>query len=235
MERISIQRALPALCLLFLVDAAHGEEAADTLDLHFREVLYHAHQERYFDALERLDTELGQHYGLDEPERDTLHAVIDEAEFSVGDFELGYRMHLRAGRAMRALLATDVDEATRNDAAYRLARLHFQKGQPDDALDALGQVEGETPESLREELDFLRANVLMALGEPGDAVRALELLGGSDSLTGFVEYNLGVAHLGDERPEEALRWLDRAGRVDAADHETQAHRGGLAPSGPCLT
>ena len=71
---------------------------------------------------------------LDEPQRDSLHFHIGEAEFSVGDFELYYRMHHRAGRAIKAVLEGAVDEAVRNEAAYRLARIHFQKDQAADAL-----------------------------------------------------------------------------------------------------
>ncbi|HXT23302.1 MAG TPA: hypothetical protein VN749_00580, partial [Candidatus Eisenbacteria bacterium] len=72
-------------------------------DLHFGEALYHAYQGQYFDALQRLDTELAMYHGLDEPALDTLHFHINDAEFSVGDFELNYRMHQRAGRAIKAV------------------------------------------------------------------------------------------------------------------------------------
>src|SRR3970040_1568118 len=95
-------------------------------DLYFGEALYHAHQGQYFDALQRLDTELSQYRGLDEPGLDTLHYHINGAEFSVGDFELNYRMHHRAGRAIKAVLEGAVDEAVRNEAAFRIARIHFQ-------------------------------------------------------------------------------------------------------------
>ena len=72
--------------------------------------------------------------------------TINEAEFSVGDFELNYRMHHRAGRAIKAVLEGAVDEATRNEAAFRLARIHFQKTQLDDASHALARIEGAVPE-----------------------------------------------------------------------------------------
>src|SRR5512134_2436327 len=86
----------------------------DLRDLYFGEALYHAYQGQYFDALERLDTELAQYHGLDEPVLDSLHYHINGAEFSVGDFELNYRMHHRAGRAIKAVLEGNVDEAVRN-------------------------------------------------------------------------------------------------------------------------
>jgi hypothetical protein len=182
-------------------------------DLHFNEALYHAHQGHYFEALERLDAELGQHYGLDEPARDSLHPYINHAEFSVGDFELHYRMHHRAGRAIRAVLEGDVDEEVRNEAAFRLARIHFQKDQPEDALQALERISGRIPAHLRDEIEFLRANALMATGRPSEAAEVLARVQNAEGLKGFSAYNLGIALLQDGRQAEALEQLEKAGRT----------------------
>ena len=153
--------------------AAGPVMGSDLKDLYFGEALFYADQGHYFDALQRLDTELGQYHGLDEPQYDTLHYHIGAAEFDVGDFELNYRMHHRAGRAIRAVLEGNVDESVRNEAAFRLARIHFQKDQPEDALHALQRIDGEIPEQIADEVEFLRANVYMALGRPADAVDVL--------------------------------------------------------------
>ena len=120
--------------LLFTCLATSPSHSSELNDLHFGEALYYAHQGPFFEALERLDSEVRQHYEIDEPELDTLYAHINDAEFSLGDFELRYRMHHRAGRAIKAVLEGAVDEVVRNDAAYRLARIHFQKQQMEDAL-----------------------------------------------------------------------------------------------------
>jgi hypothetical protein len=197
---------------------------ADLKDPYFGEAVYYAHQGYYFEALERLDAELAQHYGLDEPELDTLYDHLAQAQFSVGDFELRYRMHHRAGRAIRAVLEGNVDEPVRNDAAFRLARIHFQKDQPEDALHALSRIDGRIPERIRDDVEFLRANVYMSLGRPSDAVDVLRELQGSKSLQGFSDYNLGIALLHDGRQPEALEQLDRTGRVKAVDRGTLAIR-----------
>src|SRR5258706_2920736 len=99
---------------------------AELKDLFFGEALFYAYQGQYFDALQRLDAELGQHYGLDEPQRDSLYYHVHQAEFSVGDFELNYRMHQRAGRAIKAVLEGDVDQCVRDDDAYRLLLMLVQ-------------------------------------------------------------------------------------------------------------
>src|SRR5262245_57955456 len=189
----------------------------DLRDLFFGEALYHAFQGRFFDALQRLDTEVSMYRGLDEPQLDTLHYHINDAEFSVGDFELNYRMHHRAGRAIKAVLEGAVDEAVRNEAAFRLARIHFQKGQLDDALNALGRIKGTVPAQIKDDVEFLRANVYMATGRPSEAVKVLEQPRTDQSLAGFVAYNLGIALLQDGRPKEAIEQLDKAGQLTAGD------------------
>src|SRR5881409_3044597 len=197
--------------------AARPAAGADLRDLYFGEALYHAYQGHYFEAIQRLDTELAQYHRLDEPELDTLHYHINNAEFSVGDFELNYRMHLRAGRAVKAVLEGAVDEAVRNEAAFRLARIHFQKDQLDDAQQALARIQGKVPEGIRDDVEFLRANIDMATGRPGDAVKVLQQVHSDESLAGFVAYNLGIALFQDGRAREAIEQLDKAGRLPAAD------------------
>ncbi len=210
--------AVAALC------AAGAAEGVELKDLYFGETLYHAYQEHYFDALERLDTEIAQHYGVDEPERDALQHHIDQAEFSVGDFELRYRMHHRAGRAIQAVLDGDVEEPVRNDAAFRLARIHFQKDQPDAALHALERISGRIPEEIQDDVEFLRANIYMATGRAPDAVDVLRRLQPSGALKGFAAHNLGIALLRDGRQQEAIQQLDRSGQRKGGDRAARAIR-----------
>jgi len=194
---------------------------SDLKDLYFGEALFHAFQGQYFEALQRLDTELAMYRGLDQPKLDTLHYHINNAEFSVGDFELNYRMHQRAGRAIKAVLEGAVDEPVRNEAAFRLARIHFQKGQFDDALHALERIQGVIPGSIKNDIEYLRANLYMATGRPGEAVTVLQQIrnDGStgESMTGFIAYNLGIGLLQAGHKQEAIEQLDKAGRLLPVD------------------
>src|SRR5438552_2108405 len=208
--------AFIGLCLILALSPqpALGD---DVRDLFFGEALYHARQGQYFEAIQRLDTELAQYHGLDEPKLDTLQYHVNEAEFSVGDFELDYRMHYRAGRAIKRVLEGSVDDAVRNEAAFRLARIHFQKDQLDDALQALGRIRGPVPEQLKDDVEFLRANIYMATGRPSEAVEVLSHLPNNKNLSGFVAYNLGIALLQAGRQKEAIEQLDKAGQLAADD------------------
>src|ERR1051325_11418401 len=198
--------------------AGKGELSANQKDdFFFYEAFFHAYQGQYFEAIQRLDTELAQYHRLDEPQLDTLHYHANEAEFSVGDFELDYRMHYRAGRAIKRVLEGAVDESVRNEAAFRLARIQFQKDQLDDALQALGRIQGNVPEAIKDDVEFLRANIYMATGRPSDAVEVLSRLQNDKPLAGFIAYNLGIALLQAGRQQDAVEQLDKAGRLQADD------------------
>jgi hypothetical protein len=191
-------------------------------DLYFGETLYYAFQGDWFDAIARLDTELMQHYGVDESERDTLHHHINEAEFDVGDFELAYRMHQRAGRAITAVIEGDVEEPVRNEAIFRLARIYFQKDQPVNAQYAVERITGAVPPEIRDDLEFLRAQILMANGRFAEAVRILRGLQDAKNLEGFTTYNLGIALIKDGKELEGRQYLDRTGQINGNDVLTLA-------------
>jgi hypothetical protein len=182
-------------------------------DLYFGEALYYAFQGDWFDSIARLDTELGQFYGLDEPELDSLYPHLNHAEFAVGDFELAYRMHYRAGRAITAVIEGNVEEPVRNEAIYRLARIYFQKDQPENALQAIERIRGSVPGKIRDDLPFLRAQILLANGRFEEAARILKELQGTKSLEGFATYNLGIALLRDGKEQDGRQYLDRTGLI----------------------
>jgi hypothetical protein len=208
------------VCILIVLLAASGAAAGTTApeelkDLYFGEALYYAFQEEWFDAIARLDTELTLFHGLDEPGLDTLHFHINQAEFDVGDFELAYRMHQRAGRAIKAVIEGNVEEEVRNEAIYRLAKMYFQKDQPRNALFAMERIKGKVPATIRDDLAFLRAQILMANGRFEDAVKILRSVQDAKSLKGFSTYNLGIALIRSGKEKEGLMLLERTGRIGA--------------------
>ena len=210
--------------LLFSAPSASAGAPApkELKDLHFGEALYYAFQGDWFGSIARLDTELKQHYGVDEPERDTLHYHVNQAKFDVGDFELAYRMHQRAGRAITAVIEGNVEEPVRNEAIFRLARIYFQKDQPVNAQYAVERISGAVPPEIRDDLDFLRAQILMANGRFAEAARILRDLQNAKSLEGFAAYNLGIALIKDGKELEGRQHLDRTGQIASNDELTLA-------------
>lgn len=207
--------------LLIAANSVHAIEPNSTelKDPYFGEALYYAYQGEFFDAIARLDTELKQFYGVDEPQLDTLNFHINEAEFSVGDFELSYRMHRRAGRAIKAVIEGNVPPVVRNEAIYRLARIYFQKEQNINALHTIERIEGEVPEDIVNDVAFLKAQIYMVNGRFAEAEKILSALESEESLEGFTTYNLGVAMFAQGKEEEGNRKLAEAGQLDSSDRE----------------
>lgn len=211
-------------CLLIATPslAANPYTSKGLKDVYYGEALYHAFQGDWFQAISRLDTEMGQYRRLDEPELDALNYHIGQAEFGVGDFELGYRMHLRAGRAMTAVIEANVAEPVRNDAIYRLARLYFRKDQPENAQHALERIHGEIPSAIQDDVKFLRGEILLATGSFPEAAGVFKDLEGGKGLEGFAEYNLGISLMKDGKEQEGRTFLDRTGQIVSDDPATLA-------------
>ncbi|HEY8570513.1 tetratricopeptide repeat protein [Microbulbifer sp.] len=215
--------ALTALCAVAVQAKAPVDPDPEALhteklrDLFFGEALFNAHQDKYFDAITELDTELKQFRLLDDPELDPFSLHFGQAEFAVGDLELSYRMHRDAGRAMEQVLKGNVPQPIKNEAAFRLAKIHYHKQQFADALHALELIEGRVPERVRADEQFLRARVYMQLGRFEEAVALLKDLKGEKSLAGFVEYNLGIALLKAGYTEKGVLELDGLGRNAGSD------------------
>lgn len=191
-------------------------------DLYLGEAYFYAFQGEYVDAISRLDTELGQFYRLDDPNLDPLHFQINHANFSVGDFELSYRMHQRAGRAIKSVLEGNVAPAIRNEAAFRLARIFVQKDDPQSALRTIDKIKGEIPKNIHDDERFLRAQVFMLNGKFGDAITILEDLQSSKEYKGFSTYNLGIALIQNGQELKGYVQLDKAGQLSADDDGTLA-------------
>ena len=214
---MSLRSVITALLLFPLV--AHGtvRPHQELRDVFYGEILYHAYQDDYFGAISHLDIELGQYRALDEPVLDSFHWHSGQAEFAVGDLELYYRMHQRAGRAIEAVLAENVSEAERNEAAFRLARLYYRKQDFINALHSIELIKGKVPEKIHSDESFLRAQIYVAVGKFSDAIKLLEGFKNDPAYRGYVEYNLAMAYLQNAQTEQAVAMLDKLGQLDTDD------------------
>ena len=210
--------------LLFIAPAPAAGTATpkDLKDLYYGEALYYAWQDDWFGAIARLDSELGLYRALDEPALNSFYYHVDQAEFNVGDFELAYRMHYRAGRAIKAVIEGNVEESVRNEAIFRLAKIYFQKDQPENALLAVERIRGTVPARIRDDLAFLRAQIFMANNRYAEAARILKDLQSAKSLEGFVTYNLGIALLRNGNEQDGREYLGRTGQISSDVPATMA-------------
>lgn len=217
-------RTLVVSTLLLCAQCFAGDQQDDGAlrDMFYGEALFYANQGEFFEAISRLDTELAQHHRVDEPVRDTLYYHVNDAEFSVGDFELSYRMHQKAGRAIKAVIEGDVDPQVRNEAIYRLAKIHFQKEQKLNALHAIERIDGEIPERLESEIEFLKGQIYMVNGKFVDAEGVFQALIGEDGQEAYAEYNLAMSQFAQNENAEAIQTMTRLGKLSSDDRAVLA-------------
>jgi len=189
------------------------DKAPELKDIFYGESLFYSFQDKHFDAISKLDAELGQFYALDNPSLDPFNQQINFAEFSVGSFELAYRMHNRAGRAIKAIMESSLDQSIRNEAAYRLAQIFYRKNQAENALDILENIKGEMSEELRVDEIYLRAQVYISTGKFSEAIALLKSIEKDEKYDGFVLYNLGIAYIQNDEEIKAIAVLDEMGKM----------------------
>jgi hypothetical protein len=215
---------LAGLCLPPFSSAGADTSHVNEKDLYFGEAYYYSYQDKYVDAITRLDIATGKFYGPGKSNPDPLHFPIGDPRLYAGDFELSYRMLHRAERAIKAILESNADPLVRNEAAYRLARIYLQKGEAENASTSLGLITGNISEDIREDVLFLRAQIYMANGRFADAVRILQQMQDSRSYKGFVHYNLGVALIKAGLEKQGIDQLDKAGKISGDDEVTSSIR-----------
>jgi Flp pilus assembly protein TadD len=233
------------LSRFFLVLAAfscslslHGASAlkdVELRDLYFGEIIYYAYQDMPFEALSKLDAELSQFYGVDESELDPFNYHRGQAEFSVGDLELQYRMSKRAGQAIKAVLGEGIDLAIRNQAALALARVFYKKNEPQGALYALGLIreepeksryekkysldilKGKPRQTFKEEVAYLRGLASIQTGQFKQAVELLKPLKKEKLFKGYILYNLAIALMQSGDEQQGLQLLTELGNKTFSD------------------
>jgi hypothetical protein len=185
-------------------------------DLQYGEVLFHYYQQDYFASIVCLLTARAQ-------SRLPHHA--EEAELLLGGLDLSYGLRDEAERIFTRLLNADTTrEEARNRAWYYLARVSWQRGEPDRALRALDRLQGKLPAAISEEAGNLQGLILLASGQNDKATtllrRALSRNGGSP----YLRYNLGVALIRSGSAADGEAQLDAVGQREADDEESRLLR-----------
>ena len=186
--------------------AAEPANGSVVRDLYYGEVLFQFYQDEHFDALTHLlvDRDAG---------RVSNHEA--ESELLLGGLYLHYGQHIRAEQIFSRLLQDSSEPEVRNRAWFYLGKVRYQRSLYPEALEAFDRISGELPESLDAELPMLKAQALLALGRFDAAVALLDGWQGPESWVAYARYNLGVALVQLNRPEEAIRQLDQLGRSTA--------------------
>ncbi|MGB5339126.1 MAG: hypothetical protein WBO06_08535 [Gammaproteobacteria bacterium] len=189
---------------------------AEVRDLQYGEVLFHFYQQDYFNSIVQL---------LKARQQERLPHHGEEAELLLGGLDLSYGLRNEAAGIFQRLLTRErTDDAVRNRAWYYLARIDWQRGEPERALQILQQIEGRVPESITAETAHLKSLALLQLGRHEDAMRLLQQARGDKRWTPYLQYNLAVAQLQGVQAAAGIRQLERIGALRGSSDETRLLR-----------
>ena len=114
-------------------------------------------------------------------------------------------------------MESNLSQEIRNEAAYRLAKIYYQKSQPVNAYDILQKIQGGMSEDLRIDEIYLRAQVYISTGKFTEAIELLKSIQDEDKYKGFILYNLGIAYIQNGEEKKAIDTLDKMGEISTND------------------
>lgn len=204
---------LASLCLPVM---AGNKAPAEVRDLQYGEVLFHFYQQDYFNSIVQL---------LKARQQERLPHHGEEAELLLGGLDLSYGLHKEAAAIFQRLLTADrTDDAVRNRAWYYLAKIYWQRGEPERTLQTLQQIGGRVTESIAAESAHLASLALLQLGRHDEAIRLLQQTRGDKRWLPYLQYNLGVAQLQGAQTATGIKHLERVGELRGRSDEARLLR-----------
>jgi tetratricopeptide (TPR) repeat protein len=184
-------------------------------DPHFGEVLYHFYQQKYFSAITHLmAAQAGQH----------VKHHKDEAELLRGGMYLSYGLHREAGKIFQRLIDQGAPPDVRDRAWFYLAKIWYQRGYVEQAVEALSRIQQALPGDLQEERQVLAALLLMKREKYKEVVKVLGRFSGRSEWASYARYNMGVALVKLGQKDDGVKLLEDIGEMRAGDNEMRALR-----------
>jgi len=212
----SIHRFLTGLLVLASTTVAASDPPSAVKDLQYGEVLYYYFQKDYFNSIVRLQMAQQQQH---------LPNHAGEAELMLGGLDLSYGLRNEARRIFNRVLNTSTtDTSTRNRAWFYLAKISWQRGDPQAAIEAIGHVDGDMSPSTRTAAINLHSLLLMEQGDNQAAIELLEHARSGKHWSPYLNYNLGIALLADQQQQRGTRQLDDIGDISGHSEELRLLR-----------
>ncbi len=184
-------------------------------DPHFGEVLFYFYQQKYFSAITHLTAAQAE-------QRVEHHR--DEAELLRGGMYLSYGLHREAGKIFQRLIDEGVPPGVRDRAWFYLAKIWYQRGYLEQAVEALSRIQQALPGDLQEERQVLAALLLMKREKFKEAVKVLGRFSGRSEWAPYARYNMGVALVKIGEENDGVKLLEDIGGMRADNNEMRALR-----------
>ena len=202
-----------AVCMLGSPQSTSGAETLQSL--RYGVSLYHFYQQDFFSALSELmvgqqQRELGKH--------------ANNAELLRGGISLSYGMDIQAQQIFDGFLAQSPAATDRDRAWFYLAKLARQRGQWERSAEALDQVSTLASPALTDELNYMRAEQHIQLGDFDKAGSYRALLATDSTWLPYHYYNMGAAQAAAGNWSGATLYFRKFEQLDARSEEEKSLR-----------
>ena len=169
-------------------------------DLKYGTILFDYYQQNYFAAL------IGYEYAKATNE---LEKNADEARLLQGGMTLSYGLPDHAQDIFDDLLKNKVDETTANKAWYYLAKLYYQKGQVDAAARNLAHIQGQVPDEIAEEFNYLATLINIQNMHLETVENNLSKVAKNSAYEPYLIFNLAISQLRNNQITDSKRNLNK--------------------------
>lgn len=188
----TINYRLLVLFILFLssfLGQVNAIENDSLRDLKYGTILFDYYQQNYFSAL--IGHEVAN-------SRQELTHQINEARLLQGGMTLSYGLPDEAEKIFEKLLNTKdavIAESVQNKAWFYLAKMYYHKGEDDKAVANLARIQGDIPDDIHKEFNYLATLINIRNTHLDSVERALEGVMQGSIYEPYLIFNLAASQL----------------------------------------
>ena len=204
------------LCLGSIARAATPAAEHRVQDLYYGQALYQYFQQNKLAAITRLMTAATR--------PPLASSQPDEANLLLADLYYNYGLYEDSRSLFAQLLDAEVTDSIQNRIWFNLARVRYDQGYRDDALDLLSRINDQLPQRIEAERKYLLTNLYLGSGEYDLAANESLQIDSKSIWKSYARYNLGVALIENQDLQQGEKILNQLGQMEASSEELLALR-----------
>jgi hypothetical protein len=213
----SINRLLYALLLSCACGQLQAVQLAEhrVEDLDYGRALYQFFQDSRLSAITQL---------MVAEERPRTRSQVNEAHLLLADLYYGYGLYEESRELFARLLTAEISDSVQNRIWFNLARLRYEQGHDEQALDLLSRINNQLPGSVEPEKKYLLTNLYLGAREYDQAADLSNQINSKSIWKIYASYNLAVILIEDDRYESGKALLEKIGQMESQSPELHALR-----------
>ena len=157
-------------------------------------------------------------------ERPRTRSQVNEANLLLADLYYGYGLYEESRDLFAQLLSAEVSDSIQNRIWFNLARLRYEQGYYEPALDLLSRINDRLPGSVESEKRYLLTNLYLGNRQYEEAADLSNQINSKSIWKIYARYNLAVTLIEDDRYESGKTLLEKIGQMETRSPELNALR-----------